>query len=93
MGMSDWYNWAFMSKTNNEKSLDNTEAELAKRKCAVIRIERCYLKYLKKKKLKEKRKKKRQLYRRLKRTNPRFLKNLPKIREHLHHIKMSKYNF
>ena len=87
MGMSDWYNWAFMSKTNNEDEV------LTERKCAVIRIERCYIKYLKRKKLRKKRKKKRQMYRRMKRTNPRFLKNLPKIRNNSYHISVLKTTF
>lgn len=39
-------------------------------------IENSYIEYLKRKALKEKKKKKRKLYRRIKRTNPVFLKNI-----------------
>ena len=68
----------------NNDSLGNNNSERIHKysdKTAAIIIESCYITYLKRKMLKERRKKKRQLYRRIKRTNPKFLKNISDIKQ------------
>jgi len=77
---------------DNDKSVENTDnynvilkkniknIENIKEKKAVKIIERSYIKYLKRKQFIKKRKEKRKLYRRIKRTNPKFFKNISEIK-------------
>jgi hypothetical protein len=74
---------------DNDKSVENTDnynvilyqkIKKFKEKRAVKIIERSYIKYLKRKHFKKKRKRRRKLYRRIKRTNPKFLKNISEIK-------------
>ena len=55
-----------------------------KEKSAVRTIENSYIKYLKRKNLKKRKREKRKLYRRIKRTNPKFFKNMSDIRNKRH---------
>lgn len=79
----------YESNTSIE-SEDNIDVELEnkiknfKEKRAVRTIEHSYIKYLKRKALKKRKKEKRKLYRRIKRTNPKFFKNMSDIRNKRH---------
>ena len=70
----------------NDDNDDNIKNKLIKiqQKRSVKIIEKSYIEYLKRKSLKEKKIKKRKLYRRIKRTNPVFLKNIENIRNNKH---------
>lgn len=71
---------------DNTKSNDNSpkkkfiKYKYTEKQAAII-IESCYIKYLKRKMKNQKRKEKRKLYRRIKRTNPKFLKNISEIKQ------------
>lgn len=76
--------YGYEESINNNVCIDKLDEiqnniEEFQKKRAVKIIEYSYINYLKRKAIKKKRKERRVLYRRIKRTNPTFLKNLDYI--------------